>query len=132
MTVQIRAIAVKQLPEVLDIKHKRLFFKELESCMNVDRPFIVLDCSRVKQMNRDAIQLLLCCLEEAMKRSGDVKLASISKEARSTLELNGVGRLFEMFDTNAEAVNSFRRVSTNANAHTKIPNKSKSISEHAA
>jgi len=50
-------------------------------------------------------------LEEAIKRSGDVKLAAVSAGARSALKLVGVDRLFEIFDTNAEAVNSFRRLS---------------------
>ena len=77
--------------------------------MNIDRPCIVLDCSQVRQMNRSAIHLLLCCLEEAMKRNGDVKLAGITAGSGRLLERTGVDRLFEMFDTNVEAVNSFRR-----------------------
>ena len=132
MTLQLRSIAVKQLPATLDTKHGRLFFNELESCMNVDRPLIVLDCSQVKQMDRGAVHLLLCCLEEAMKRNGDVKLASIPKGGKAILEVNGVGRLFEMFDTNAEAVASFRRASANSSAYSTTRNNSKQIAENAA
>jgi anti-anti-sigma regulatory factor len=62
-------------------------------------------------LDQSAIQLLLSCLEEAIKRNGDVKLAAVPHGARSTLKLTGVDRLFEIFDTNAEAVNSFRRPS---------------------
>jgi anti-anti-sigma regulatory factor len=62
------------------------------------------------QMDRPSIKLLLCCLEEAIKRNGDVKLAAVPAGARSTLELTGVDRLFEIFDTNVDAVNSFRRL----------------------
>jgi anti-anti-sigma regulatory factor len=50
-------------------------------------------------------------LEEAIKRNGDVKLSAVPAEARSTLKLTGVDRIFEIFETNAEAVNSFRQVS---------------------
>jgi hypothetical protein len=49
--------------------------------------------------------LLLCCLEEAMKRNGDVKLAAIPAGAEATVELI---RLFEIFETSADAVKSFR------------------------
>ena len=35
---------------------------------------MVLDCSNVRQLDRAGIQVLLRCLEEAMKRNGDVKL----------------------------------------------------------
>ena len=110
MTLRIRPVAVKQLPEKLDAKQGRLFFSELESCMNVDRPCLVLDCSRVRLLDSAAVHLLLCCLEEAMKRNGDVKLAGIPAGATEVLELSGIARLFEVYDSNAEAVSSFRRL----------------------
>ena len=100
-------VTVTQLPEKLNIKQGRLFFKELESHMNVDRPCIVLDCSKVREVDRFAIHMLLCCLEEAMKRDGDVKLAAVSTSARETLELAHVDRLFEIYDSETDAVNSF-------------------------
>jgi len=102
-------VTVTQLPEKVDIKHGRLFFKELEARMNIDRPCMVLDCSRVQQMDRFAIHMLLCCLEEAMKRDGDVKLAAVSPSALATLEMTRVDRLFEIYDTESEAVSSFFR-----------------------
>jgi len=46
-------------------------------------------------MDRSTINLLLCCLEEAMKRNGDVKLTALSEKSRVTLELTGASRLFE-------------------------------------
>lgn len=91
------------------MKRGRLVFKELESRINIDRPCVVLDCSRVREMDRFAIHMLLCCLEEAMKRNGDVKLAAVSPSARETLELTRVDRLFEIYDTETDAVNSFFR-----------------------
>ena len=100
-------VTVTQLPETVDMKRGRLFFRELENRINIDRPCVVLDCSRVRQMDRSAIHMLLCCLEEAMKRDGDVKLAAISSSARETLEMTRVDRLFEIYDTESEAVNSF-------------------------
>lgn len=114
MTSRIGAVVVKQVPERLNENSGRLFFNELESCMNVDRPFIVFDCAKVRQMDRATILLLLCCLEEAIKRNGDVKLAAISAEARAMLELSSADRLFEIFDTAAHAASSFRQLSSRA------------------
>lgn len=114
MTLQARNVVVRQVPELVNKKCGHRFFNELESCMNIDRPSIVFDCSRVRQMDKAAVYLLLCCLEEAMKRNGDVKLAGIPSGARAQLELTGAHRLFEMFDTEAEAVSSFRKVPSHA------------------
>ena len=77
----------------------------------MERPCIVLDCSRILQMDVPAIKLLLDCLEDAMKHNGDIKLAAMREKARAMLQITGVDRLFEMFDTDTEAVNSFRRLS---------------------
>jgi len=101
------AVTVTQLPEAVNRRRGRLFFKELEGQMNVDRPCIVLDCSRIREMDRSAIHMLLCCLEEAMKRDGDVKLAAVSPSARLALEATRVDRLFEIYETEMDAVNSF-------------------------
>lgn len=108
MTLRPRIVTVMQLPEVLDAKQGKIFFRELANYLNINRPRIVFDCSNLQQMNHVAVHLLLCCLEEAMKRNGDIKLAAISQEAKSVLDLTGAGRLFKIFDTTTDAVNSYR------------------------
>jgi anti-anti-sigma factor len=114
MSLSARAVVVRQLPETVDLKRGHLFLRELESSMNVERPCIVFDCSLLIQMDMPAVQLLLHCLEEAMKRNGDIKLAAIPAGMRTTLDLTGVNRLFEIFDTNIDAVNSFLRLPLHA------------------
>lgn len=120
MTPQMCAVMVKQVPERFNKKNRKLFLDDIMSCMNVDRPSIVFDCGRISQMDRDAVFLLLCCLEAAMKRNGDVKLAALSAETRSMLELNSAGHLFEIFDSPTEAVSSFRRFSTCASTNSVV------------
>jgi len=110
MTIRVGPVKIEQLPETFSEKQGRLLLRSLESPMNTDRPSLVLDCSKVRRMDKPAINLLLSFLEEAMKRNGDVKLAGVPQEAMAALELAGVDRLFEIFDTNAEAVSSFRRL----------------------
>jgi anti-sigma B factor antagonist len=132
MTIRMHTVAVKELPETLNAKRGRLFFDELESCVNVDRPRLVLDCSNVQQMDSSALHLLLCCLEEAMKRNGDVKLAGIREGARIVLALTGLDRLFEIYETNADAVNSFRRLSVGTVSHMSAPHNMIRPSENAA
>ena len=105
--IRMSVVTVKRLPGALGLKRRRNFFREIQDCMSIDRPRVVLDCSSVQKPNRALVHLLLRCLEEAMKRHGDVKLAAVSSEAKAVLEHSGVLRLFDTFDTTAEAVNSF-------------------------
>jgi anti-anti-sigma factor len=103
-----RHVSVKQLPEKLSIMQSRSFFREVEPHLQADRPRVVLDCSKVRHLDSAGIHVLLRVLEEAMKRNGDVKLASIPPGAAAILELTRVGRLFESFDNTVDAVNSFQ------------------------
>jgi anti-anti-sigma factor len=109
-----RHVPVRQLPEQFGVKQGRIFFREVESCLQSDRPRVVLDLSKVRHIDSAGIQVLLRCLEEAMKRNGDVKLAAIPPAAASMLKLTRADRLFEAFDNASDAVNSFHQFRTNA------------------
>jgi anti-anti-sigma regulatory factor len=132
MTNRGRAAAVKQLPETVNAKQRRLFLKELDGSILGDRPCLVLDCSKVREMDKSVVHLLLCCLEEAMKRNGDAKLAAVPAAGRAVLERLGVNRLFEMFDTVGEALSSFRRIRSDATLHAYVGAGSRGASENAA
>ncbi len=62
-------------------------------------------------MDSAGIEILLQCMHEAMKRDGDVKLASVSPASAAILELMRVDRLFEVFETADEAARSFQAIS---------------------
>jgi|SRR5579863_9271331 len=113
---KIQTVSVRQLPASIDSHRRQLFFSEFESCLENDRPCIVLDCSKVRQMNKQAIDVLLSCLEEAMKRNGDVKLAAVSAEARTVLRHTAVDSLFETFDAIEDAVEDYLHPGLTANA----------------
>ena len=101
-------VIVMELPERLNQAGAEEFLNELQPLLEMDRPRIVLDCSQIQEMDSAGIDVLLRCLEEAMKRDGDLKLAAVSPASAVILELMRVDRLFEMFDTADEACRSFQ------------------------
>ena len=109
MTVSTRPVTVMQLPESLDGKRAQAFLRILENGIESTRPSIVVDCSQVRRMDKPVLLFLLACLEIAMKRNGDVRLAAIPTGVEPILECSGVGRLFKSFGTPAEAIKSFHR-----------------------
>ena len=124
-----RPVVVKQLPEKLSTEQVQIFLREVEPCVSVHRPRIVLDCSQLRQVDSGGIQLLLRCLEEAMKRNGDVKLAAISPRVAPVLELVRIDQLFEVFDSTVEAVKSFHEFPQYVFQETVLPGQSSSASE---
>lgn len=107
MTIQIRTVTVKQLPDAMSAKEARYFFGEIKKSMDVDRPRMVLDCSRARPFDKAMVYLLLCCLGEAIKRNGDIKLSALPPGSQEIMELTGVNRIFEIYKTAAAAVDSF-------------------------
>lgn len=103
-------VIVKKVPQACGPTQNRAFLQALHIAMaKAVRPSVVLDCASMQHVDGAGIDLLLCCLEETMKRNGDVRLAAISPEARPFLERAGVRHLFRIFDTCADAVRSFQR-----------------------
>lgn len=127
MMLRTRTVTVRQLPGKLDRQIERAFLDDLRRSFDTERPAIVIDCEQWHQMNSSAIHLLLCCLEEAMRRNGDVRLAAVSDEALENLRVMDVDRLFRIFDTTEKAIESFRRRAVYA-----TPSLATLAAEHAA
>jgi len=116
MTIRKRDVAVMQLEEIRTAKQRHAFLRDMERCIDAERPFVVLDCSNLDQLDKSGVHLLLCCLEEAMKRNGDLKLAGLHAAAETALQSFGAVGLFEIHDTTASAVSSFYKLPTDSSS----------------
>jgi anti-sigma B factor antagonist len=67
----------------------------------------VLNLAEVPMIDSTGIGLLVRFLASTKQRSGDIKLVQPSKFAVQTLRLVGVLNLFEIFDNDDAAVESF-------------------------
>lgn len=104
-----REVIVKQLPEQVSLIQAQELLRELTPLLQCDRPSLVFDFSQVRQLDSAGIEMLLRCMELAMKGNGDVKLAAVSAQVSVILELTRVDRLFEIFERPYDAVESFHR-----------------------
>jgi anti-sigma B factor antagonist len=109
-----RPVVVKHMPERINSETARLFLREVEPFFKADRPQVVFDCSRVKQMDVSGVDLLVRCMSRAMKQDGDLKLASLSAAVAVVLEMTRSDRLFEIYKTASDAVRSFSGFLPNA------------------
>ncbi|MGH9497952.1 MAG: STAS domain-containing protein [Terriglobales bacterium] len=109
-----RPIVVLQLPEKLVLGQVESFFVQVQEFLNAERPRLVFDFSEVTQIDSAGVELLLNCMEETMKRNGDLKLAAISPAPAVVLELTQVDRLFEIFENSSDAIESFHQFPVHA------------------
>jgi len=108
MSIRKRAVNILQLPGQISSSSHAEILRRLKLAVQSGHPRFVLDCSRVEVMGPDEIQFLLCCLEEAMKHNGDVRLATVTPEARAVLQNAGISRLFEIYGSTESAIHSYQ------------------------
>ena len=109
-----RPVVVKRMPEKMNQREARKFLQDVEPFLSADRPQLVFDLSQVKQLDAAGVEMLLRCVSEVMKRDGDLKLASLSRQAAMVLELTRTDRLFEIYENSTEAARSFSGFLPNA------------------
>lgn len=107
-------VVVMQVPEEMNVGAVNKFMLEVKPLLEANRPRMVLDCSQIRTIDSAGVEALLQCLEEALKRDGDLKLASLSPQSEVILELMRVARVFETFETCDLAVRSFNGVPVNS------------------
>jgi anti-anti-sigma factor len=127
-----RLVTIEQLSEVTNEDQGRRFLRRIQDRMSDMRPGLVLDCSGLSQMDKPVLNLLLSCLEEAMKRNGDARLVAVSPSAQMMLKTIGADRLFQIFASNADAVNSFHQHSAGMGTIDYSQHEDVQVSENAA
>ena len=110
MTTGKQNVTVKPMPSSSDLRTQRHFLREVENFLGQRRPRLVLDCSSLPSLDEASIHLMLHCLEEALKRNGDVRVAALAPAAEAAFAAAGLDRLFTVYATAAEAAASFHQV----------------------
>jgi anti-anti-sigma factor len=90
------AIMIK-LPATFGGKEARKLGQELKRKIMTEAPSVLVDLSRVRQIDLAGLEGLLDCMEMIARNDGALQLGKISPEAASMLELTQMDRLFQKF-----------------------------------
>jgi anti-anti-sigma factor len=83
---------------------------ELESGLLNDQPCLIVDFSRVKQIDSAGLNMLLGCMVKIAERDGAVQLGEVSPEAATMLELTRMDSIFDLFPRISEDATTLRLV----------------------
>jgi anti-sigma B factor antagonist len=100
-------VVVKTLAGRLGRSEVASFRRDIQDVLRSDHPHIVFDFCSVTHLDSAGIESLLHCLSAVVRRDGELKLAALSPQAATILEVTRVGRFFEIFPTVQDAVRSF-------------------------
>jgi anti-sigma B factor antagonist len=71
------------------------------------RNLLVLDLAGVDYMSSAGLRELVNSLKRAKKATGDLRLAQPSERVREVLDMGGLDTIFQIFETQTEAVGSY-------------------------
>lgn len=85
------------LPERFTAKEARRLKREFEGQVTKEQSTVVVDLSRVRDMDRAGLDSLVQCMADVVEHDGQIQLAGVSAEAATILELTQLDRIFDMF-----------------------------------
>jgi anti-anti-sigma factor len=109
-TNEIKLVALMghvRMGEVVDkLRH------DIDSHLNAGHPRMVITMANVRSLDSSGIGVLVRSLSLAKKSGGNIKLANVPPAVAQTLQVTGIWRLFEVFDSDQKAVESFAGTQT--------------------
>lgn len=98
------AAVLINLPESFSSKEARQLGRELKSKITDSSPCVILDLSRVRQMDLRGLEALLACMEKVARQDGSIQMRAVSPEASTLLELTRMDQVLQKFPSfSAEA-----------------------------
>ncbi len=113
-TEQIDGIVVAHLrEEVLDAGNAKEFKAKVAALITPGTK-LIFDLSSLKFVDSSGLGALLSCLRQLNSSGGALKLCAMVKPVRALFELVRMHRVFEILNTQEEAIRSFKASVTNA------------------
>lgn len=119
------AAVLINLPESFSSKEARQLGRELKSKITAASPCVILDLSRVRQMDLKGLEALLACMEKVARQDGSIQLRGVSPEAATLLELTRMDKVLQKFPSFTVEAPAFELtpepVATEASTEASVP-----------
>ncbi len=104
---QLKRVTLMELTGRIDSTNANQLGDALNESIADGRNQLVLDLSGVEYMSSAGLREMVAALKQCRKGTGDVRLANPSDRVKEVLELAGLDTIFDIYDTQVEAVGSF-------------------------
>ena len=81
--------------------------QKLNSQLDAEQVHLVVNLKELEYISSSGLRVLLAALKKAKKQQGDVRLACLQPYVREVFDIAGFSQLFQMFENEQDAVNSF-------------------------
>jgi anti-sigma B factor antagonist len=103
----IDGVAVATVPvDELDASNSAEFKRDMAPILEAHMK-LILDVSHLRFVDSSGLGAMLSCLRHLSTKSGDLKLAGMTRDVRALFELVRMHRIFDIYATREEAVSAF-------------------------
>lgn len=95
--------------KILDELQIRNIEKQICSLIEAGAKKMVLDFTNVDYLSSSALGMLITVKKRLAENKGEIKLCAIKDKIFEVFKLTGLNKLFEIYDTSTEAINSFSK-----------------------
>ena len=106
-TEKIHNIIIVKLQGALEVSIQTLLKEKLQDIAAQNDNDVVLDFSNVEFIDSACLGALVALLKRLREHKGDIKMACLTDDVRSIFQITRLDRVFDLFETKEEAVNSF-------------------------
>jgi anti-sigma B factor antagonist len=103
------AVVIELKGNVMGGDDTKEFNELLHKVIDEGKKHVVIDLSDVKFMNSSGIGMLISGLTTMKKAEGAMKLSGVTEKIHSLLVITKLITIFETFDTNEKAIESFSK-----------------------
>ena len=82
--------------------------KKLDSLIDAAQVRLVISLEKLEYISSSGLRVFLAALKKTKKQQGDIRLACLKPYIKEVFDIAGFTQLFNMFDTEEAAVNSFK------------------------
>lgn len=82
--------------------------RQLNALIEANEVRIILNLTGLEYISSSGLRVLLAALKKSRKGSGDVRLAAMRPSVKEVFDIAGFTQLFQIFDEEREAINSFK------------------------
>ena len=107
------AIQVLDLKGELDAHTASELEAAIQKCQGEDRYQIVVNGQDLQYISSAGLGVFMAYIEEIREKSGDIKIAALQPRVFNVFDLLGFPMLFDVVETEEEAVNRFRAPAQN-------------------
>ncbi len=106
-TSELKRVTLFEINGSIDSTNATELGEALSAAIDAGRTQIVLDLKQVEYMSSAGLRELVNALKKVKRGTGDLRLASVSPRVLEVLELSGLDTIFQIYESQVEAVGSF-------------------------